>query len=131
MDAKIETASALASSTSPPRDVVERLTERLTSANTQMIYGNPVERGGTTVIPVARLRYGFGTGAGRKLAEGHEGTGAGGGADVTPVGFIEVRGDGARFRRIDVGSPALKALGVGVALWMLSRLVRDIVAVAR
>ncbi len=97
----------------PPVRLVERLADRLgSSAHATAVFGEPIERDGVTVIPVAKARWGFGGGGGRPLAhpgegpgeqpagrEG-EGSGGGGGVAVAPVGFIEVSGDGARFRRI-------------------------------
>ncbi len=104
----------------PPVRLVERLADKLgSSAHATAVFGAPVERGDVTVIPVAKARWGFGGGgghpparAGEALAErppGPEGGGGGGGVAVAPVGFIEVRGDGARFRRV-VDEQAIVAL---------------------
>jgi uncharacterized spore protein YtfJ len=121
METKPTKEGAEASTAWSPAGTVERVAERLARADARTIYGDPVERDGTTVIPVAKVRYGFGGGAGRKLPAGEEGNGAGGGATVTPVGFIEMGRDGARFRRIRATSPALTALGFGVAAWLVAR----------
>jgi uncharacterized spore protein YtfJ len=102
-------------------NVVERLAERLGSADARTVYGAPIERDGTTIIPVARIRYGFGGGSGVKASEGHRGGGAGGGANIAPVGYIELRNGVARFRRIRATEPALMVLGFGAAAWLLSR----------
>jgi uncharacterized spore protein YtfJ len=110
--------------------VIERLAERLSSADVRTIYGSPIEHAGATVIPVARVRYGFGGGAGRK-SPGEEGTGAGGGAIVTPVGFIEMRNGRVKFRRIRTTSPALAALGIGLGVWLVARAVRGALAARR
>jgi uncharacterized spore protein YtfJ len=107
-----------------PASVMERVVDRLSSADARTIYGSPVERNGTTVIPVAEVRYGFGGGAGRKRNAGEEGTGAGGGVHVTPVGFIEMVKDKVRFRRIRKTSPLLAALGFGIGALLLARAVR-------
>ena len=111
--------------------VIERVAERLASADARMIYGSPIERRGATVIPVAQVRYGFGGGAGRKPSLGAEGTGAGGGAIVTPIGFIEMRDGRVKFRRIRTTSPALVALGIGLGVWLVARAVRGALAAAR
>lgn len=111
--------------------VIERVVERLASADARTIYGSPIERDGATVIPVAQVRYGFGGGAGRKQSQGEEGTGAGGGAIVTPVGFIEMRDGGVKFRRIRTTSPALAALGIGLGVWLVARAVRGALAAGR
>ena len=82
------------------------------------IYGEPIERDGLTVIPVARARFGFGGGGGggaRGEEEHGSGGGGGGGALVSPAGYIEIRDGLATFRRIT--SPAdLVALGAAAAL---------------
>jgi uncharacterized spore protein YtfJ len=45
---------------------VERIAERVgAKANVRAVFGDPIERDGITVIPVARIRWGFGGGAGR------------------------------------------------------------------
>jgi len=100
--------------------VVERLAQRLGNADARTVYGAPVERDGTTIIPVARIRYGFGGGSGAKASEGHHGEGAGGGANIAPVGYIEMRNGAVRFRRIRASNPALMALSFGAAAWLLS-----------
>jgi len=67
-------------------------------AKASTIFGEPVEREGITVIPVAKAKFGFGGGGG----EGKEGPGrgGGGGAAVSPLGYIEVHDGTARFKRI-------------------------------
>jgi uncharacterized spore protein YtfJ len=45
---------------------VERMAERVgAKASVRAVFGDPIEQGGITVIPVARVRWGFGGGAGR------------------------------------------------------------------
>jgi uncharacterized spore protein YtfJ len=71
-------------------------------AQASAVFGEAVQDGGLTVIPVARARFGFGGGAGSGGRQGEDGSGGGGGggAAVTPIGFIEVREGGATFTRI-------------------------------
>jgi uncharacterized spore protein YtfJ len=81
------------------------------------VFGEPVEREGITVIPVARTRFGFGGGGGGGAhGEDHgSGGGGGGGAMVSPAGYIEIRNGAAEYRRI--ATPAdLLALGIAAAL---------------
>ena len=67
-----------------------------THADARQVYGEPVEREGTTVIPVARVQWGFGGGT---MGQGlHERGGGGGGVRATPAGFIEIRSGKAEFR---------------------------------
>ncbi len=73
----------------------DRFSARLgDSARAANVFGEPVERDGVTVIPVATARWGMGGGAQKRIA----GMGAGGGATVTPTGYIEIRNGTTRFR---------------------------------
>ena len=71
-------------------------------AGAQAVFGEPVEREGVTVIPVAQVIIGTGAGAGSSpgTADGEDagaGAGAGGGAFTRPLGYIEIDEDGATF----------------------------------
>jgi len=80
---------------------VTRLAEHLgRNASASAVFGAPVERDGVTVIPVARVRWGVGGGRGRRKGQTDDGFGGGGGVQAAPLGFIEVRDGGARYRRI-------------------------------
>lgn len=91
---------------------LERIAETLNgAAKTKTVYGDPVELDGVTVIPVAKVQYGFGGGGGEgKGKDGDVGEGAGGGGGVVakPVGYIELKHGESKFRPIgSVGSKAL------------------------
>lgn len=76
---------------------IERLAHEVgVTANARCIYGEPVERDGVTVIPVAKAAYGFGGGGGK--GELGAGEGGGGGVMLTPVGYIEIKNGETRFR---------------------------------
>jgi uncharacterized spore protein YtfJ len=80
-------------------ELLERIGETVGDrAKAATVFGEPVEREGITVIPVARAKFGFGGGGG----EGKQGPGrgGGGGALVSPLGYIEVHDGAARFKRI-------------------------------
>ena len=99
------------------RTFVERIAELVQlHANAKQVYGEPVERDGTTIIPVARVQWGFGGGGlGRGAAERG---GGGGGARAMPVGYIELRDGASRFRPIldPTGGAALLAAAIGGVL---------------
>lgn len=82
----------------------ERLAEAFNaSVGAKMVYGEPVERDGVTIIPVAKLRYGFGGGGGRRAGRqgGEEGGGGGGGGVIVqPAGYIELKDGSSRFQAI-------------------------------
>jgi uncharacterized spore protein YtfJ len=67
------------------------------------------------VIPVAKALFGFGGGGGSGARKGNEGSGGGGGgaALVSPVGYIEMRGGGAEFKRISTPIDLLALLAAG------------------
>ncbi|HEX6116224.1 MAG TPA: spore germination protein GerW family protein [Solirubrobacterales bacterium] len=96
-------------------DFVERLAQRMSgAARAEAVFGDVVERGGVSVIPVARAMWGFGGGGG--VGDGEEGSGGGGGGLVRPIGFIEIRGGEASFRRIrDPRPPLIAAAAVLLA----------------
>jgi uncharacterized spore protein YtfJ len=86
-------------------NILERLASIVgNSVRVTTIFGEPVEKEGVTVIPVARARWGFGggRGSGGNNGENQKGsdTGGGAGVKVSPVGYVEVRDGRARFRPI-------------------------------
>ena len=100
--------------------IVDELLERIGQtvgqrAQVSAVFGEPVEREGLTVIPVAKARFGFGGGGGSGGPPGKEGSGGGGGggAAVTPIGFIEVRAGTAAFRRITTPADWLALVAAG------------------
>ena len=94
------------------------MAERLgVAARATTIFSDPVERDGLTVIPVAKARWGFGGGIGHRKDEG--GAGGGGGIQVTPVGFIEMRKGTAEFRPIRTASLNWMIAGALAALFLL------------
>jgi uncharacterized spore protein YtfJ len=101
----------------PLRELGERLGS---TATVERLYGAPVEQGSVTVIPVARVRYGFGAGTSRE--EDEEELGGGGGVQATPIGFIVMEGEHAEFREIrdrmgeSLGMAAIVA-AAGLGLW--------------
>ena len=99
---------------------VERLAEKLgVAVRTINTFGPAVEREGITVIPVSKVRYGFGGGAGKR--QDQEGSGGGGGVQVSPVGFLEIKNGGAEFRPIRTDFP-IAAVAVGAIVgFSLSR----------
>jgi uncharacterized spore protein YtfJ len=112
---------------------VERLVERIGGrASVTAVFGAPTERGGVTVIPVARVRWGFGGGAGEggepKGPTGY-GSGGGGGVSADPVGFVEIGPDGAVFRPITQPYPSplfllLSGIAAAIVLRAMARLIR-------
>jgi uncharacterized spore protein YtfJ len=116
---------------------LDRLASRVgVNARASAVFGDPVERGDVTVIPVAKVRAGFGGGTGTvpaAVGEGvetgatGEGGGGGGGFIASPLGFIEVGSSGATFKRIeDPVSYWPLALAGGIATWLVLRGLRGL-----
>lgn len=127
---------------------VERMAERIGGkASVRAVFGDPIERDGITVIPVAKVRWGFGGGAGRgpiamgpgiegqpevSMSDAREsgaGSGGGGGVTADPIGYLEIGPDGASFRPITPVMPSpgfLLAAGVTATLVLrgLAKLIR-------
>ena len=104
------------------------------------VFGEPVNHGAITVIPVARVAWGFGGGSGDSRPGGEEGGaagsdaaqgpnarrarrwgmmrrggGGGGGARLQPMGYILVRDNDAEFRPIRLVPPIVIGL-IGLLL---------------
>jgi len=90
------------------------------TASAKAVFGEPVEKDGVTIVPVARVRYGGGGGGGRGAGRKKKtdagdadqvGYGHGGGVQAAPVGYIELSGGQATYRRIaDPARPMAIAL---------------------
>jgi uncharacterized spore protein YtfJ len=106
---------------------VERLADKLgINANARSVYSEPVERDGMTIIPVAKVRWGFGGGAGKK--GGKRGKGGGGGVQVSPLGYIEIKDGETRYKPIrDPASMVPLVVAGGLSGWILLRALRKLI----
>jgi uncharacterized spore protein YtfJ len=106
---------------------VERLADKLgINANARSVYSEPVERDGTTIIPVAKVRWGFGGGAGKK--GGKRGKGGGGAVQVSPLGYIEMKDGETRYKPIrDPASMVPLVVAGGLSGWILLRALRKLI----
>ena len=93
-------------------------------AGVKTIFGEPISAQGKTVIPVAKLIYGYGGGAGtggvgNSSAQG-EGGGGGAGVRAIPVGVIEVSDRQTRFipitSRKKLAGAVLAGMLLGISL---------------
>jgi uncharacterized spore protein YtfJ len=106
--------------------LLQSLHENLSSrAQVKSVFGDPITAGDKTIIPVARIAYGFGGGTGSggleiKTARG-EGGGGGGGVGVLPVGVFEVAPNGTRFIAIGDKKKLAGVLLLGAGLGFLLR----------
>jgi len=76
------------------RSIVERIQN---SAAIKSVFGDAISAHGRTIIPVARIVYGFGGGSGKGVHDGESGEGGGGGVMAAPLGVIELTDGQTRF----------------------------------
>ena len=115
------------------REVFTNIAERLhENATVQTVYGQPIVAEGKTIIPVARVRFGFGGGGGGTQQDhtdngsstpGASGGAGGAGAEVSPVGFIEITAGETRYVSIEDRRKVVRAalLALLIGLFMLRR----------
>jgi Sporulation protein YtfJ (Spore_YtfJ) len=110
---------------------LDRIAERIGGrASVKAVFGEPIERGDLTVVPVARVRWGFGGGSGSSESEDKaSGSGGGGGVAADAIGYIEIRAGEATFRPILPTYPSpvfLLAAGLtgAIVIRALARLLR-------
>ncbi len=108
-------------------------------ANVNACFGAPVTTEGRTVIPVARVGYGFGMGTGHPrlppggsgeehLAASPGGRGGGGGMTSSPIGLIEIEPEGVHVEPIlDQQRVAIVAMLVGA--WAIFWLTHTLTAI--
>jgi uncharacterized spore protein YtfJ len=79
-------------------DVREVMSQARDAMTVKRVFGEPVERNGITVIPVARVMGGVGAGAGTPTdQEEGGGAGAGFGLRATPADVYVIRGETVRW----------------------------------
>ena len=128
-------STSLPSSPVPVQPIAELFERNLSIRH---VYHEPVRHGDVTVIPVAKVAFGFGAGVGHRgrfrrrgqqvaseettNAEGRaepDGLGGGGGARMTPVGALEIGPRGTRFIHYSELPRLLGVLAVGIGAGML------------
>lgn len=78
------------------KSTVDELEKLLNAKN---VLGDPIERDGSTVIPIVSYGFGFGTGGGNNPKTG-DGEGTGGGGGIKPLGAIIFDKEGARVEAV-------------------------------
>jgi uncharacterized spore protein YtfJ len=131
-----EVVSTSVTSAPAPVQPIAELFER--NLSIRHVYHEPVRHGDVTVIPVAKVAFGFGAGVGRRgrlrrrgqqvasdetsNAEGRpepDGQGGGGGARMTPVGALEIGPRGTRFIHYSELPQMLAVLAIGIGAGLL------------
>lgn len=101
---------------------IQQLLSRL-NLGSKLIYGDPVQKGQVTVIPVAKLKVGFGYGQGKKP----QAVGEGGGAAMvaSPIGYIEIHEKKAIFKPIRSFTLKSVLLTAGLTSFLILKLFRS------
>lgn len=108
---------------------IDNLMERVGGrASAHAVFGDPVERDGVTVIPVAKVRWMFGGGGGSGGEEDTyesgpgQGVGGGGAVSAAPLGYIEVRDGHATFHQVKDPAALWPLILAGAAgAWLVLR----------
>jgi uncharacterized spore protein YtfJ len=126
----------------PQNEIVKRIEETLDRLSIRAAFGEPVQQGEVTIIPVAQINlgFGFGHGSGGKAepADGPTppeatgdtaapgGAGGGGGGGARPLGYIQFDTNGAHFEPIlDITRMGMAGiLMVGWAVFWFARALR-------
>ena len=85
------------------------MTEFRQIVKAETVVGEPIEIGGTVVVPVSRISFGFGAGGGADTADGG-GSGTGGGASVEPLAFVVIRDGKAQILPVQEKEGSIKGL---------------------
>jgi len=83
-------------------ELLQKMGDTLGStATVKSVFGEPIQANGKTVVPVAKVAYGFGGGAGTGRVDSPdrhgEGGGGGGGVRAFPAGALEITEGNTRF----------------------------------
>ncbi len=130
----LDDADTMSDAKSSATSLLDRIANRLgDNARAEVVFGDPVSQDGLTVIPVAKVRWGFGGGAGVGSDDGKdgedygEGGGGGGAVSETPVGFIDINNGRAEFRPIrDIVGMWPLLVGGSIAFWISLRALRGL-----
>lgn len=118
--------------------IIDRLGERIgVRATVRTVFGEPVARGDMTIIPVARVRWGYGGGSGTGPVRSDgtngetigSGSGAGGGLMTDPMGYVAVHPDAAEY--VPLSSPYLNPLVILASGISISLVIRAIARLFR
>jgi uncharacterized spore protein YtfJ len=110
-------------------EVIEEMLSRIGQvherASVKTVFGDPLQVDGRTIIPVAKVRYGFGLGFGgmgrgtkeeEEKERSGEGGGGGAGVSITPVALLEISGQETKVKPI-VDVTRLVVAGMLLAAW--------------
>lgn len=109
-------------------ELVVELADKVGGIGVKTSYGDPVDIGGSTVVPVALGYFGFGGGSGSGAVGGSgdntgEGSGGGGGGVSIPLGAYIGRGGDVRFEPNIIGL----VLAATPLVWVIGKSLRWVI----
>ena len=113
-------------------DIVRTVSDRIqNTAGVNTVYGDPITAEGKTIVPVARVRYGFGGSGGTQGGDTSSSNGdmplqmegGGGGIEAVPVGFIEITPGETRYVSFEERRKVVRTIVIGLllAIFLLRR----------
>jgi uncharacterized spore protein YtfJ len=113
-------------------DVQEVITQARDTITVKRVFGEPYEKNGVTVIPVARVQGGAGGGGGEGPDSQGKGSGSGFGMSARPVGAFLIKENDLTWRpAVDVNRVVLGAQVVAIVALLTIRSVAKARAKAR
>ncbi|HEX2090316.1 MAG TPA: spore germination protein GerW family protein [Actinomycetota bacterium] len=103
-------------------DVQTVITQARDALSVKRVFGEPYEKNGMTVIPVAKIQGGAGGGVGEDAGGAQKGSGTGFGIAARPVGAFVIRGDEMTWRpAVDVNRIILGGQIIAIAALLTIR----------
>jgi uncharacterized spore protein YtfJ len=102
-------------------DVQTVITQAKDALSVKRVFGEPYEKNGTTIIPVAKIQGGAGGGVGEDASGVQKGSGTGFGMNARPVGAFVIRGDEMTWPAVDVTRIILGGQIVAIAALLTIR----------
>jgi len=103
-------------------EMLNRIGQVHERASVKTVFGEPFQVDGRTIIPVAKVQYGFGFGVGRSKEkekeeeESGEGGGGGAGVSIRPIAVLEITGQETKVKPV-VDVTRLALAGMLLAAW--------------
>ncbi len=79
-------------------------------AKTKTVFGDPIQAGDMTLIPVSKVSIGFAAGGANSEKRSGAGSGTGGGVQVVPVALIAISGEKVQIHPVEKSDPAFSKL---------------------
>ena len=86
---------------SSTEEMIRRIGTIQDEVGASVCFGSPIERDGHTIVPVARVSFGYGLGFGGGSGGEGGGGGGGGGGSSTPVAVIDIAGGDVKITPIN------------------------------